>query len=50
MRADRLISMLMILQTRSKVTARELAAELEVLVGQKSYERLASRLDEECGP
>ena len=30
MRADRLISMLMILQTRSKVTARELAAELEV--------------------
>ena len=30
MRADRLISMLMILQTRSNVTARELAAELEV--------------------
>jgi predicted DNA-binding transcriptional regulator YafY len=30
MRADRLISMLMILQTRGKVTARELSAELEV--------------------
>ena len=27
-----------------------LAAELEVLVGQKSYECLASRLEEECGP
>ncbi len=30
MRADRLISMLMLLQTRGRMTARELAEELEV--------------------
>ena len=32
MRADRLLAMLMILQTRGKATAQELAAELEVSV------------------
>jgi predicted DNA-binding transcriptional regulator YafY len=30
MRADRLLAMLMLLQTRGRVTARQLAAELEV--------------------